>query len=61
MPPEKPAPDAIPTPGKPEIPIPNPEVPEIPDIPKPSKPLTPFPSHPEPNPTPEPKGPDGDS
>jgi hypothetical protein len=50
MGPEKPAPDAIPTPGEPEMPPPKPEFPEIPE---PKKPLTPFPAHPEPNPAPE--------
>jgi hypothetical protein len=50
--PDKPAPDAIPVPGRPETP-PTPP-PDFPEIPKPQEPVTPYPVHPEPAPTPEP-------
>jgi hypothetical protein len=50
MAPDKPAPDAIPTPDEPDEPKPKPEFRRIPE---PKKPLTPFRVHPEPNPTPE--------
>jgi hypothetical protein len=48
MPPDKPAPDAIPVPDKPEMPAP-PQT-DFPEIPKPQPPQSPFPAHPEPTP-----------
>jgi hypothetical protein len=48
MPPDRPAPDAIPVPEKPEMPS-TPQT-DFPEIPKPKPPQSPFPAHPEPTP-----------
>jgi hypothetical protein len=55
MPPDKPAPDAIPVPDRPEIP--SPRWTDFPEIPKPQPPRSPFPAHPEPTPGQAPPGP----